>query len=108
MLLVAQLRNGSQKRRNVDHGHGLKRDADQEGPLPADEINKEEGTANRSDELDDAEYPADQQRLVLAADTQEIEEVGGVERDRAGTRPLRKELYHDTEVQAVRIARHKD
>ena len=87
------LRDGSEEAGDVDHGDGLQGDAEEERALAADEVDEEEGANDGGTELDDAEDGRDEQ----------VEEVGGVDGNAAGTGPLRQHLAHEGEVDTVEV-----
>lgn len=89
---------------NVDHGNGLQGDTRKQSALATDDIDQEQRTADSSDELDDTEDGGDEKGLVLALDTEDLEEIRSVEGDGAGAGPLGEELDHGCEVETVQVA----
>lgn len=101
----AHLRDVGQEGGDVDHGDGLQGDTDEEGALAADHVDQEQGAGDGCDELDDPEHTGHEQALVGPGDTEQLEEIGGVEGDGAGAGPLRENLRHERQVDAVQVLR---
>lgn len=89
---------------HVDHGKSLEGDTGEQGTLAANDINQEQRARNGSNELDDTEDGGDKEALGATSDTDESEQVGGVESNGASTGPLRQELDHGRQVETVEVA----
>lgn len=104
VIINAHLGNTGEEGSDVEHGNGLEGDAGEKSSLSANDIDEEEGADQGSAELDNTKDGSDKKRLVGTSNTKKAEKIRGVEGDRAGSGPLRKELHHAGEVEAVQVA----
>lgn len=86
---------------DVQHSDGLEDDADDQGALATKSINEEQCADDGGDELDDTEDSSAEERRVLASDTNDLEQIVGVDGDGRSTRPAGEELCEVGEEQTV-------
>lgn len=104
VIFNSKLGHGSEEAGDVDHGQGLEGDTGKQGTLAANDVDQEERASNGANELDDTEDGGNEETLRATFDTDESEQVGGIESDGASTRPLRQELDHAGHVETVQVA----
>lgn len=103
-----ELRDASEEGGDVDHGDSLESDTSEESALSADDINEEESADDGGNKLDDTKDGSDEKRLLATSDTENLEQIRSVEGDGTSTGPLRQELNHGGEVEAVEVAGNKE
>lgn len=100
----SKLGNSGKERSDVDHCNGLECDTSQQSTLSADDIDQEEGADESGSELDKTKDGGDQERLLGTSNAKKAEQIGSVEGDGTGARPLREELNHGGQVESVQVA----
>ncbi len=124
--VLVDVRDCRQKCCYVAHREGLEANADRQRPLATDNVDKEQGTDDGGNELDDTEDGGCVELFVLAFRTEQGEHVRGVlqggisvssssksgdythDGDALSARPLTEQLCSQTKVNPIEVVGHAE